>query len=229
MQRFLLIRIFYGLTRLFKMSYRFSYAGLENLEAATKHQSHGGYCLASWHEHALAGVLGQAGINYCFIVSRSKDGEFVDFICRRLGFKTVRGSSSRGGKAARQALREMVVSGTPVAFTVDGPRGPRKKCKPGILKTASETGSAILPVAAVADRQWVVRKSWDRSKIPKPFAKIVYQFGPLIEIEESYDEAGFEDMLKKIDATLDMTEKTALEALGDWAKLTRKLPKAKTG
>ena len=165
----LLCYIFYGLARLFKLTYRFRYAGISHLEAAKANREDGSYCLASWHEHALSGVLGQVGMKYCFLISKSKDGEFVDFICRRLGYETVRGSSSKGGKEARKALEESMGRGVATAFTVDGPRGPRKKCKPGVLKTAMETQTAILPVAAVADRHWVMAKSWDKTISPNKY------------------------------------------------------------
>ncbi|MEE2960750.1 MAG: lysophospholipid acyltransferase family protein [Myxococcota bacterium] len=221
--------IFYAVARLFKLTYRFRYAGVENLEAAKKHRKERSYCLASWHEHALAGVLGQVGVKYCFIISRSKDGEFVDFICRRLGYETVRGSSSKGGKEARAVLLAMMQNGVSTAFTVDGPRGPRKKCKPGVLRTAMESGAAILPVAAVADRNWVMVKSWDESKVPKPFAKIVYQFGPLIEVPDELEGDAFEGMLEKINAVLDETEAKAEENLSVWGTKPKRLPTALLG
>jgi len=220
----LLCYIFYGFAKLFNLTYRFRYSGIHNLEAAKVHRDDGSYCLASWHEHALSGVLGQVGVKYCFLVSKSKDGEFVDFICRRLGYETVRGSSSKGGKEARKALEESMGRGVATAFTVDGPRGPRKRCKPGVLKTAMETQTAILPVAAVADRCWVMSKSWDKTKIPKPFAKIVYQFGNLIEVPQNLEGAAFDNMLASINARLDETEAEAIANLSAWSNASRHLP-----
>ncbi|MBT6179896.1 MAG: lysophospholipid acyltransferase family protein [Deltaproteobacteria bacterium] len=222
----LLCYIFYGLARLFKLTYRFRYAGVSNLEAAKAHRDEGSYCLASWHEHALSGVLGQAGMKYCFLISQSKDGEFVDFICRRLGYETVRGSSSKGGKEARLALEDSINRGVATAFTVDGPRGPRKQCKPGVLKTAMETKTAILPVAAVADRYWVISKSWDKTKIPKPFAKIVYQFGSLIEVPSNLEGEAFDTMIETINRHLNDTESEATANLAHWSKSTKRLPKS---
>ena len=221
--------IFYIFAWLFKQTYRFRYVGIENLEAAKAHREDGSYCLASWHEHALGGVLGQVGVKYCFLISKSKDGDFVDFICRRLGYETIRGSSSKGGKEAREALEETMSRGVATAFTVDGPRGPRKKCKAGVLKTAMETGAAILPVAAIADRNWVMVKSWDESKVPKPFAKIVYQFGPLIEVPKELEGEAFDAMLEKINGTLDETERQAEANLSEWQNQPKRLPAAVLG
>lgn len=220
----LLCYVIYALTWILRLTYRFRYVGIENLKRAKMHHTSGSYCLASWHEHALAGVLGQVGVKYCFLISRSKDGEFVDFICRRLGYLTVRGSSSKGGTVARQELVHMMEQGVATAFTVDGPRGPRKQCKPGILKTAVEAGGVILPVAAIADRAWVMVKSWDKTKIPKPFAKIIYQFGPPIEIPSEFTEANFIVTLDTINMRLNEAEVEAEGNLNQWKKHPKQLP-----
>ena len=95
--------IFYLIVRLLYASYRFHYFGLENLDKILKNESLK-FCLASWHEHALAGVTGQKNVPYCFIISQSKDGEFVNYISKKFGFSVARGSSSRGGKEARDFL-----------------------------------------------------------------------------------------------------------------------------
>jgi len=201
--------LIYWLVCFFRWTYRFRYFGEENIELVRAKHPKGSYCLASWHEHALAGVVGQPYVPYCMIISKSKDGEFVHFICSRFGFETVRGSSSRGGQEARQGLEEAVGRGVPAAFTVDGPRGPRHRSKAGILKTAFNTGCAILPVAAVAQDSWVVTKAWDQTKIPKPFSPIVYQFGPIFEVPQDLNEANFEETLHALDERIKETEAMA--------------------
>ena len=216
----LLCYIFYLFARLFKLSYSYRYAGLENLTKAQSFRPDRAYCLASWHEHALAGVLGLTRLPHAFLISQSRDGEFVDFISRRLGYQTVRGSSSRGGATARQALTEALHQGSSPAFTVDGPRGPRHQAKPGILKVASEGGALILPVAAVADRQWVMR-SWDQNKIPKPFARIVYQFGEPLEIPAEIPPESFDALLEQLNQRLRDAESKARTAHASWAGLSK--------
>jgi len=161
----------------------------------------------------MAGVLGQPYVPYCMIISRSKDGEFVHFICSRFGFETVRGSSSRGGTEARQGLEDAMSRGISAAFTVDGPRGPRHKCKPGILKTAANTGAAILPVAAVAENPWVAMKAWDQTKIPRPFSTIAYQFGPIFELPEDLNESNFDETLEALNERIKETEAMAYRQL----------------
>ena len=57
----------------------------------------------------------------------------------------------------------------------DAPRGPRFVFKLGIIYLAKRTGIPIIPVIWSADRCWKL-KSWDRTIIPKPFARIVALF-----------------------------------------------------
>ena len=121
--------LFYGLAQLFRLTYRFRYQGLDNLAQAQAHRPDKAYCLASWHEHALAGVLGLAGLRHTLLISKSKDGEFVDFIGRRLGYETARGSSSRGGAEARRVLLErfIKVARPRLRLMVHVDRGTRQK------------------------------------------------------------------------------------------------------
>lgn len=208
--------VFYLIARILYATYRFRYFGAENYFAAKRLHPKGAYCLASWHEHALAGVLGQKGVPYCFLISQSKDGEYVNFISKHFGYHTARGSSSRGGKEARRILEDKVSQGISPAFTVDGPRGPRRKCKLGVLVTAKNTNTAILPVAAVSNKPWVFAKSWDKTKIPRFFAKISYQFGKPIIVPENLADNDFEAFLQKLNAAIDETERLAYENLRNW-------------
>ena len=217
----ILCYLFYVIARLFLLSYRYRFSGLTNLQKARNFRPDQAYCLASWHEHALAGVLGLTRLPHTFLISQSRDGEFVDFISSRLGYDTVRGSSSRGGSEAREALKEALHRGSSPAFTVDGPRGPRHQAKAGILKVASEGGALILPVAAISDRRWVMR-SWDQNKIPKPFSKIVYQFGAPIEIPRSVQGDDLERLLALLNNQLMLTEEEAGNGFSRWSSLAKK-------
>ncbi|NRA47489.1 MAG: lysophospholipid acyltransferase family protein [Oligoflexales bacterium] len=208
--------LFYLIARILYASYRFRYFGLEHYFAAKKMHPKGAFCIGIWHEHALASVVGQKGIPYCFLISQSKDGDYVDFLSRRFGYQTARGSSSRGGKEARKMIEEKVSQGIPAAFTVDGPRGPRKRCKLGVLITARNTQSVVLPVAAVAHNPWTFTKSWDQTKIPKFFSKIAYQFGAPIPIPAHLSDEECTKFLEKIDHGINETERAAYDNLKHW-------------
>ncbi len=221
----LLCYLFYILGYLLRKSYRFRYFGIERLEEAKTAKP--AYCLISWHENALAGVLGQVGLPYCFLISQSTDGAFVSFLSSKFGYKTARGSSSKGGKEALLELEAAVSGGFPAAFTVDGPRGPRHQCKPGVLALASKMHIPILPVAGIASNSWVLEKTWDKTKVPPPFAKITYQFGKLVYPPADLSPEAFTAYLEKLNNALHETEKEAQKHAARWAEGVTFLPKPK--
>ena len=218
MLQFFLSYFFFLLAKVFSFTYRFKYFGIKNLEDALSYSNTGSYCLATWHEHTIATILSQTGISYCALVSQSKDGDFVSFILKRLGHKTARGSSSRGGKNARQLVKKYLNNSFPAAFTVDGPRGPRHKSKPGIIKTAHETQTAILPVTTIAKSYWTLPKTWDQTKIPKPFSKVICQYGPIIKIPNDFEDKNLQNYLDILNNSLLQMEKSTHTNLKTWHK-----------
>ena len=129
-----------------------------------------------WH-YSLAVVLQQIdGKNWVAMVSASSDAEYVAGILKRMGLATVRGSRGKGGLAA---LKEMMVSikeqGRKAAIVADGSQGPALQVQAGVILLASKTGIPILPLAVAADRYWAFR-SWDRTVLPKPLARLALCF-----------------------------------------------------
>lgn len=121
------------------------------------------------------------------LVSRSKDGEFVAQTLHRFGFKTVRGSSSRGGGSAFIKLMDVVRAGQCVAFTPDGPRGPLRSIHPGVLTLATKMGIPVVPLAWAGNRAKALR-SWDRFLVPLPFSRYQVVYGdPLFVTENGPD------------------------------------------
>ncbi len=133
-----------------------------------------------WHGRLLPAVYYHRRQGITALVSRSGDGEYIARVLRHWGYETVRGSSSRGGAPAFRELLRLARAGRTVAFTPDGPRGPRQKLKPGALAAAQATGLPLVPLAAGADRAWWL-ESWDRFLVPKPFARVRIAYGaPLV-------------------------------------------------
>jgi lysophospholipid acyltransferase (LPLAT)-like uncharacterized protein len=117
------------------------------------------------------------------LTSASKDGEILADAIGRFGCGTVRGSSSRRGALALLELVDTVREGGDVAITPDGPRGPRCRLQPGIIKLAQKTGAPILAVKLRYHRVWEL-KTWDRFKIPYPFSRVDVVFQELQMIED---------------------------------------------
>jgi lysophospholipid acyltransferase (LPLAT)-like uncharacterized protein len=133
------------------------------------------------------------------MVSRSRDGDFIAGIVKKTGFIPVRGSSSRGGK---EALREMVSAITKQgigAHILDGPTGPAREVKAGLLAMAQRTGAVICPVYLVCEKCWIFN-SWDRFMVPKPFSRVLISFSTTLETVPTYlDGPDFEAFRKKIE------------------------------
>ena len=132
---------------------------------------------AFWHGQMLPLLYQHRDEGVAILISSHRDGELIAQVAHRLGYRSVRGSSSRGaGRALLGMVRELERRHE-VAVTPDGPRGPAERFATGALVAAQRSGAYIVPVAATADRAWRLR-SWDRFLIPKPFARVTVAYGP---------------------------------------------------
>ena len=166
------------LVRLLVSTYRYEVEGAEHLAALDAAGEP--YILALWHGRILPGIWFWRRRGIVVITSQNFDGEWIARILARFGFGTARGSTSRGGaRALRQLLRD--IARHPAAFTVDGPRGPARVTQPGVVWLARASGHPVLPFHVEADRYWTLR-SWDRTQIPKPFARVALTIGAPLRV-----------------------------------------------
>jgi lysophospholipid acyltransferase (LPLAT)-like uncharacterized protein len=121
------------------------------------------------------------GHDVIVLVSQHRDGEYITQTIHRLGYDTVRGSTTRGGFRSLLEMANLARTGRRVAITPDGPRGPRHQVQPGAILIAQRSGVPILPMACAT---WPQRQlgSWDRFEIPAPFARMVLGFGPALQL-----------------------------------------------
>jgi len=134
-----------------------------------------------WHGELLPLLWHQRGRGVAVVISEHRDGEIIARIAESLGYRTVRGSSSRGASRALLGLTRAIEEGTDGAITPDGPRGPAHVFASGAAVAAQRTGVPIVPIRASASRAWRL-KSWDRFLIPKPFARVTVTLGPLTPV-----------------------------------------------
>jgi lysophospholipid acyltransferase (LPLAT)-like uncharacterized protein len=141
-----------------------------------------------WHRCVIPATYRLRKNKIAVMTSRSFDGEYIARIIQKLGYVPVRGSSSRGGAAALLGMRAQLEQGHAVAFTIDGPRGPRFVAKPGPVVLARKTGVPISCFYIAVERAWILN-SWDRMMIPKPFSRAaVYASSPIIVPPGANDE-----------------------------------------
>lgn len=133
------------------------------------------FVIVFWHGEILPVAWVHRGRGIAPLISRHADGEVIARIVEGLGYRTVRGSSSRGAVRALMEAVQRVEEGVTVGFTPDGPRGPRHVFAPGALVVAQRTGRPIVALAATASRAWRLR-SWDRHLVPKPFATVTIHY-----------------------------------------------------
>ncbi|HEX6058738.1 MAG TPA: lysophospholipid acyltransferase family protein [Gemmatimonadaceae bacterium] len=137
---------------------------------------------ALWHGHLLPLLMRHRYENVSILISEHRDGEIIARIAERIGYRTVRGSTTRGGERALLGLARVLQEGGDIAVTPDGPRGPAREFAPGALVAAQRGGGTILPIAASANRAWRLR-SWDRFLIPKPFARVTVAYATPTPVE----------------------------------------------
>ncbi len=140
---------------------------------------------ALWHGRMYCLFKAVPLESVAILVSPSNDGEFITRLARTIGFRHfVRGSHKRGGTQAILGLRKALLEeNQSIAFTVDGPRGPRYKVKSGIIRLASQTGSPIIPLGSAS--QHLLSKfdqAWDHFHAPMPFTKLRLHYGTPLHV-----------------------------------------------
>ncbi len=143
---------------------RYQYCPLgPDLDPRLPHLRHCIY--AFWHENLLLPALRFSGVNAHVLISQHADGQLIANIIQRLGFKTIRGSTTRGGVQA--LLRLLTLNGSShLGITPDGPRGPRRRVQLGVIALSSYLHMPIVPAGFAYDRPWRM-KSWDRFAVPR--------------------------------------------------------------
>ena len=134
--------------------------------------------------------------------SNSYDGEYMGRIIHKFGFVAVKGSSSRHAVRALLGLRRALQEGWAVAFSIDGPRGPRYKVKPGPVALARSTGVPLSMFHIAVESAWVLN-SWDRLIIPKPFSRVLLRFGKLIPVPPEASDEDLERDQQQLQDSLD--------------------------
>jgi lysophospholipid acyltransferase (LPLAT)-like uncharacterized protein len=163
-----------------------------------------------WHNTSMAMAWVARNRGIVVMNSTNFDGQWTRRVVERLGFGTAQGSSTRGGLSGLTALARCLEEGHDVAFTIDGPRGPRYFAKAGPVMLARQTGCPILVVHVGVQEKRVLERTWDLFQIPRPFTKaVVLGSGPIFvpsgADRETIDRTR-DEMQKALEAARDATE-----------------------
>ncbi len=193
-------RIFYLLIRTIGRTIRYEVEGLENFEAIGNAGKVPIYSF--WHDRIFAGTYFFRDRRIAVITSQSMDGEYIARFIKRLGYGAIRGSSTRGGVGALVEMIRSMRKGVPMAFTVDGPKGPRYRAKAGPILLAKKTGNPLMPFLVECKNYWTIN-SWDKLQIPKPFTRARVIIAQPIYVATGAADKDIKIKLAKLQSTLD--------------------------
>ncbi|MGA9389227.1 MAG: lysophospholipid acyltransferase family protein [Candidatus Sulfotelmatobacter sp.] len=200
-QRFVLriiVAVGYGFIRLVGPTLRICVSREEGAQAIGQRP----LILCFWHACIIPATYLFRNVGVRVMSSYSYDGEYMGRIIRKFGFVAVKGSSSRNAVRALLGLRRALKEGWAVAFSLDGPRGPRYKVKPGPIALARASGVSLSTFHMAVESAWVLN-TWDRLIIPKPFSRVLVSFGQLIPVPSDASDADLEGYQQHLQKSLD--------------------------
>ncbi len=198
------IRLLYRLNRI-------EFIGEEHPKAIWGRGEH--LILAFWHDQLLLMVKGYRGPGSKILISASKDGELIARVMQYFGQQAVRGSSSRGGRAAFKKLVALAKEEVDLVITPDGPKGPRHELKDGVVQLARLGSRPVVPMAFACSRGHRFA-SWDRFLLPYPFGRGVFSFGPAVNYEKGENGDRFRERLIEAMETNQQQAEAHLEKSG---------------
>ena len=208
-KRFLMLHVVPALVlcliRLLKSTWRIQETGRDYLDRSIS--SPNPAIMAFFHGRTfplMSHMTGKSNGKWVSMCSKSLDGEAMARVEEKLGIEVVRGSSGRDGLEAIQEMIRRVRSSSEhgACLAVDGSRGPRGHVQGGIIRMARWTGGSIVPITAAAKSAWIFQRAWDRTLLPRPFAKVVIAYGEPIEVPKKLDAARTEAIRSLIEKRL---------------------------
>jgi len=169
-----------------------------------------------WHNAVIPATYFYRNRNIAVMTSSSFDGEYIARIIQRFGFRAVRGSSTRGAVRALMGMHREVESGNSVAFTIDGPRGPRYVAKPGPVLLAKNVQVPIYAFYVAVERAWILN-SWDQLRIPKPFSPVQVVLASPLHVSSEIDSAAVQRRHEQMQAALERVREQAERLVKSYA------------
>ena len=140
--------------------------------------------ISCWHGQLLPCLRFLSHNNYSAIAGTHKDAEIISRIAKKWDFKVIRGSNKeRGTIAFKNIIRVLRKTPNLLFITPDGPSGPSRIPKTGIIRAAQLTESVIVPASVFSTKRWEFT-NLDTFFLEKPFGDIYLKFGKPIVFEK---------------------------------------------
>jgi lysophospholipid acyltransferase (LPLAT)-like uncharacterized protein len=191
----------YALIRAIGPTLQFEVLGAQNFDRV--HAGGRRAILAFWHRAIFSATWWWRGLGIVVLNSANFDGQWTRRVIERFGFATAQGSSSRGGLRGLAEMARGLERGRDVAFTIDGPRGPRYVAKPGPAMLARRSGCPIVAFHIGVERARTLEKTWDLFQIPKLGSRAVVVIHRPIEVAPHADRAEVEAKHAELQAALE--------------------------
>jgi len=191
----------YGVIRLLCPTLRYEVLGWQNTERV---HAAGQRCIFTlWHRSILGIVWWARNRGIVVMNTTHFDGQWTRKVIERLGFGTAQGSSTRGGLRGLVTMAQRLEAGRDVAFTVDGPRGPRFVAKRGPVMLARMSGCPVVAFHVGVDHGHTFRQTWDHFLLPYPFSKAAFLVARPIYVSREATREELEEKHTEVQKTLE--------------------------
>jgi lysophospholipid acyltransferase (LPLAT)-like uncharacterized protein len=138
-------------------------------------------------------------------------GRIIEAAVGALGHGSVRRPPDLHGEAALAFIRNAIAASPRVVIVADGPSGPARRVKPGVVRLARDLRLRLIPVAS-AVRPAYRRRRWDRQQVAPPFARVAVVIGPpLPPVPPQICGADLEGWLDQVAAQIDEAGRLAAQ------------------
>lgn len=169
--------LLYLYTALLHLSSTIEFEGTEHLSRDENH------IFGLWHQFAWPyAVVFRAHRQHVWLIHPYWYMKPLHVLLRLLGVqRLILGSTGNSGRAAADELLGYLRAGASTGLAPDGPRGPARELRMGILHLSARSGVPIIPLRIRCSRSFQLR-SWDEKIIPLPFGKISVRYGQPIRV-----------------------------------------------
>ena len=137
--------------------------------------------LCVWHARLLSVVHNLKNEKVNALAGTHQDADIISRVAASWGWNMIRGSSKEKGDIAYRKIFKILREKQNIFFiTPDGPTGPPKIPKLGIIRASQKTQTKIIPIGVYSTKNWGFT-NWDTFFLEKPFGKLFIKYGAPIQ------------------------------------------------